>query len=238
MAPPLLYRVYYFRLIAALLAACLAWLASRVIPSGTFNENVSATYKDNLNISGAGDNTTIAGNLSFSSCSNLWVQALHCYGVTMISCNLANVFCSVDGIPSQHAVALFYCTGFDQAGTLYNGASGLLTYQSSGEILSGADFVSNLTSVATSTYSNVEAVGSQFCTSVNYDFTTQQYGCMNAYGCYYQNGIARYANNRGGKVMIDGSYSCTSQSVSCPRYRDAKRAFVKRSVTKRQLSAS
>lgn len=39
MAPPLLYRAYYFRLLAALLAACLAWLASRVTDQG-FNEAV------------------------------------------------------------------------------------------------------------------------------------------------------------------------------------------------------
>ena len=40
MAMPLLYRTYYFRLIAALLAACLAWLASRVTDRG-FGEAVA-----------------------------------------------------------------------------------------------------------------------------------------------------------------------------------------------------
>ncbi|MGB8480405.1 MAG: mechanosensitive ion channel family protein [Acidobacteriaceae bacterium] len=39
LATPLLYRAYYFRLIAALLAACLAWLASRVTDQG-FSEAV------------------------------------------------------------------------------------------------------------------------------------------------------------------------------------------------------
>ncbi len=39
LAPPLLYRLYYFRFLAALLAACVAWLASRVTDQG-FNEAV------------------------------------------------------------------------------------------------------------------------------------------------------------------------------------------------------
>ena len=39
LAPPLLYRSYYFRFLAALLAACVAWLASRVTDRG-FEEAV------------------------------------------------------------------------------------------------------------------------------------------------------------------------------------------------------
>ncbi len=46
MAPPLLYRVYYFRLIAALLAASLAWLASRVTDQG-FGEAVAYSRQHN-----------------------------------------------------------------------------------------------------------------------------------------------------------------------------------------------
>ncbi|MGC1869531.1 MAG: mechanosensitive ion channel family protein [Acidobacteriaceae bacterium] len=46
MAPPLLYRAYYFRLIAALLAACLAWLASRVTDQG-FREAVAYSRQHN-----------------------------------------------------------------------------------------------------------------------------------------------------------------------------------------------
>jgi MscS family membrane protein len=40
LAPPLLYRTYYYRLLSALLAACLAWLASKVTDQG-FNEAVA-----------------------------------------------------------------------------------------------------------------------------------------------------------------------------------------------------
>ena len=39
LAPPLLYRTYYYRFLAALLAACLAWVASKVTDQG-FNEAV------------------------------------------------------------------------------------------------------------------------------------------------------------------------------------------------------
>ena len=39
LAPPLLYRTYYYRFLAALLAACLAWLASKITDQG-FNEAV------------------------------------------------------------------------------------------------------------------------------------------------------------------------------------------------------
>jgi MscS family membrane protein len=40
LAPPLLYRTYYYRFLAALLAACLAWLASKITDQG-FNEAVA-----------------------------------------------------------------------------------------------------------------------------------------------------------------------------------------------------
>src|SRR5271167_4479980 len=40
--PPLLYRAYYFRFLAALLAACFAWLVSRIIDRG-FDHAVSRT---------------------------------------------------------------------------------------------------------------------------------------------------------------------------------------------------
>jgi len=40
--PPLLYRAYYFRFLAALLAACLAWLVSRIIDRG-FDHAVKRT---------------------------------------------------------------------------------------------------------------------------------------------------------------------------------------------------
>ncbi len=39
LAPPLLYRTYYYRFLAALLAACLVWLASKITDQG-FNEAV------------------------------------------------------------------------------------------------------------------------------------------------------------------------------------------------------
>jgi MscS family membrane protein len=40
LAPPLLYRTYYFRFLAALLAVCLAWLASKITDQG-FDEAVA-----------------------------------------------------------------------------------------------------------------------------------------------------------------------------------------------------
>jgi MscS family membrane protein len=43
LAPPLLYRTYYFRFIAALLAGCLAWLVSRITDRG-FNQAVEYTH--------------------------------------------------------------------------------------------------------------------------------------------------------------------------------------------------
>jgi tetratricopeptide (TPR) repeat protein len=189
-----------------------------VISGGTFSENVSAMYKSDLNISGSGDDyTTIAGSLTFSSCPNLMLQAFNCYHLTLLSCNLACIWCSAGGNPSETAVNLYLCSAFCRDGCSYNSLSGLLAYQSSGEIDPGSEFYSNLTGAATSTYSNVCAAGARFCTSINYDFTTQQFGCMNAYDCYYRNGICRYANNRGGTVYFYGSnYSCASLSKSGP----------------------
>jgi MscS family membrane protein len=46
LVPPLLYRTYYYRFLAALLAACLAWLASKVTDQG-FNEAVAYSRTHN-----------------------------------------------------------------------------------------------------------------------------------------------------------------------------------------------
>jgi MscS family membrane protein len=46
LAPPLLYRTYYSRFLAALLAACLAWLASKITDQG-FNEAVQYSRTHN-----------------------------------------------------------------------------------------------------------------------------------------------------------------------------------------------
>ena len=43
--PPLLYRVYYSRFLAALLAACFAWLVSRIIDRG-FDHAVNRTRRN------------------------------------------------------------------------------------------------------------------------------------------------------------------------------------------------
>ena len=190
------------------------------IPSGTYDESVSATNISNLNIWGAGDNTTITGSLSFTSCPNLTLQAFDCYGgVTLLSCNLAIVRCSVYGTPSETGLTFYYSNSFAQSGIVYNCGGGLWAYQSTGgESDAGADFNSNLISVESSTASTVSAVGSHFCISVTWDFITQQYGVINANGCYYQNRTPRYFNNRGGQVLFYGTnQSCGSQqSVSGP----------------------
>ena len=43
--PPLLYRVYYFRFLAALLAGCIAWLVSRITDRG-FDHAVNRTRRN------------------------------------------------------------------------------------------------------------------------------------------------------------------------------------------------
>lgn len=168
------------------------------ISSGTFNENVTATNKSNLTVTGAGVNTTtISGTLTFNNCSNLQLwSTFWCWGENLYYINLGNFDSYVAGTSSTTGIALYSCTGFDQSGIVNYCSTGLFASGSSGLVQDGADFISNNTSVAASTGANVQVgdgqgIGPQFCTSVTYDFSAGPHGSINAYQCYYKNGSPR-----------------------------------------------
>jgi tetratricopeptide (TPR) repeat protein len=185
------------------------------VPSGTYNENISASNKSNLTITGAGvNNTTINGTLTFYSCYNLQLSAsFWCSGENLTLCDFGNFHSSVAGASSQIGAALYYCYNFDLSGTIIDcSASGLYSCGSTGAVLSNAYFISNVTGITSNTGGNVDVVGSHFCTSVSWDFNSGARGSIHAYSCYYPNGIARYYTSRGGIVGISGSNWCTSSS--------------------------
>ena len=194
------------------------------LPNSTYNENVTATNKSNLTVTGAGVNTTtISGTLTFNNCSNLQLwSTFWCWGENLYYINLGNFDSYVAGTSSTTGIALYSCTGFDQSGIVNYCSTGLFASGSSGLVQDGADFISNNTSVAASTGANVQVgdgqgIGPQFCTSVTYDFSAGPHGSINAYQCYYKNGSPRYYTYGGGTVGIYGpNYGCTGQSVSGP----------------------
>jgi hypothetical protein len=173
----------------------------------------------NLTVTGAGvNNTTICGTLTFNNCYNLQLwSTFWCWGENLYYINLGNFDSYVAGTSSTTGIALYSCTGFDQSGIVNYCSTGLFASGSSGEVLSGADFISNNTSITSSTGGNVQAVGSQFCTSVTYDFSAGPHGSINAYQCYYKNGSPKYYTYGGGTVGInEPNYSCAGQSMSGP----------------------
>ena len=81
------------------------------ISSGTFNENVTVYFKNNITILGADQYTTfLSGTQQFYWCDNLDIEALYCQQINAYSCNNCRL---IYNVVSQGGIGLYSCTNFD-----------------------------------------------------------------------------------------------------------------------------
>lgn len=183
-----------------------------VIQSGTYNENVSISGKNNLTIQGSGDDyTSLTGALTFYGCNNLCMISLTCSQINAYYCNTSSFYCSVSGSLSQAGFGLYYCTNFNQQGGYINNCNIGLTVSGSSGWSQLANYSSNNTSILSSAGSNVQAAYNRFCESINYDFSVNSSGYIASFDCYFRNGQQR-AYNGGG--TINGPYTPHSCSMA------------------------
>ena len=186
-----------------------------LIGSGTFNENITVSGKNDLTILGQPNyQTDINGNLTFYSCYNLYLGSFYCNKITTYYSDYANIYCDVGGTYSHNGIDLYSCSLFDHGGAMSFCNTGLRASSSDGEILP-AYYISNNTSVTSGEGGWVWVNGTHLCESINYDFYAVQNGHIAASGCYYKDGLPRYHTFRGGTISFYSPYyNCSFLSKS------------------------